>query len=504
MLAAFVNCFKIKELRNKIFITLTLLFVARIGASIPLPGLDPLPLKAFMMSKASGSGGVLGLYNMFTGGALLKGAVFGLGIMPYISASIIMQLLGAISPSLARLQQEGESGRQKVAQYTRYLTVLICFIQGFLLVTALKNYPDKLFFGFNASEYGDIIIRNSGSFLILSTIFLTAGTMILVWLGDQITQRGIGNGVSLLIAGGILSSMPGAIVQACRMFHAPIGAASGSLTMWHGLLMVVLLLFVVGFMIAVTQADRKVPVQYVSRVVGRKMYGGQSSYLPLKINYSGVMPVIFASALLLFPQQIFAYIGAGCNIPFFQKAAQFLGHGSKTYYILYGFLVLCFSYFWVAMMFRPVQVAEDLKKNGGYIPGVRPGEATAKFLDFVMTRLTLAGALFLTFIALFPDLLFFSFGIPYSIALFFGGTGTLIAVGVVLETMRQIEGCLIQKHYDGFLKKIKSRTGARSSYNTPLQGDDLKELRYLGYILGGLFLVGIVLFGLMQKMGGVL
>lgn len=458
MLSAFANCLKIKELRQKIFLTLALLFVARIGCNIPLPGIDPTPLNDFMLSRSAAGNGLLGMFNMFTGGALMKGAVFGLGIMPYISASIILQLLAAFSPSLARIAQEGESGRQRIAQYTRYATILICLIQGFLLVAALTNYPEKLFYGFDQSRFGSIVIINKTHFFILSTIILTAGTMLLVWLGEQITQYGIGNGISLLIAAGILSSMPSALSQAITLLKAPAGAASGSLQIWHGALMLALLFGVVALMIAVTQADRRIPVQYVKRIVGRKMYTGQSSYLPLKINYSGVMPVIFASALLLFPQQIFAYIGASTGINFFQSLSRALSHGSAFYYCTYGFLILCFSYFWVSMMFRPVQIADDLKKNGGYVPGVRPGEDTAKFLDFVMTRLTLAGAVFLTLIALLPDFVCFVCGIPYSIALFFGGTGTLIAVGVMLETITQAEGYLLQKNYDGFLKKGKSHT----------------------------------------------
>jgi preprotein translocase subunit SecY len=492
MITAFVNCFKVREVRDRVLVTLALLFVARVGVSIPLPGIDPWPIKEFMFAKASASGGVMGLYNMFTGGALLKGAVFGLGIMPYISASIIMQLLGAISPALARMQHEGEVGRQRISQYTRYVTILICLIQGWLLVMALANYPDKLFHGFNPLQFGDIVTGSGAAFFLTSTVFLTAGTMILMWIGDQISQLGIGNGVSLLIAAGILSSMPSAIVQAVKMFNAPIGSVA-VLSPWHGMLMVVLLFSVVAFMVAVTQADRKIPVQYVSRVVGRKMYNGQSSYLPLKINYSGVMPVIFASALLLFPQQIFAYIGAATGMRFFQNASITLSHGSKTYYAIYGLLILCFSYFWVAVMFRPVQVAEDLKKNGGYVPGIRPGEATAKFLDFVMTRLTLAGAVFLTAIALLPDLLYFSFGIPYNIALFFGGTGTLIAVGVVLDTMRQIEGYLLQKNYDGFLKKVKSRANSKIARPFAISSDS-KSLKFLFVVVGALFLFGVAVW----------
>ncbi|MDR2436235.1 MAG: preprotein translocase subunit SecY [Puniceicoccales bacterium] len=472
MFSAFVNCVKIGELRRKIILTLVLLLVARIGANIPLPGIDMSPLDEFMLTRAAGADGLLGMFNMFTGGALMKGAIFGLGVMPYISASIILQLLSAINPSLARMQQEGESGRQRVAQYTRYVTLLICIIQGFLLVTALANYPEKLFYGFDSARFGDLVIVGKTSFFVTSTIFLTAGTMALVWLGDQITQYGIGNGVSLLIAAGILSTMPTAFSQMISLLRAPAGLGGGSLGIWQGLLMLALLFGVVALMIAVTQADRRIPVQYVNRVVGRKMYGGQSSYLPLKINYSGVMPVIFANAILLFPQQIFAYIGASTGINFFQKVSAALNHGSTTYYVIYGMTILCFSYFWVAMMFRPVQIADDLKKNGGYVPGVRPGDDTAKFLDFVMTRLTLAGALFLTLIALLPDFVCFACGIPYSIALFFGGTGTLIAVGVILDTMKQVEGHLLQKNYDGFMKKSKMRLrstvdGSRSKSKHP-------------------------------------
>ncbi len=480
MLTTFVNCLKVKELRQRILLTLALLFVARIGANIPLPGLDTTPLNEFMLSKAANGNGLLGMFNMFTGGALMKGAIFGLGIMPYISASIILQLLAAVNPSLARISQEGESGRQKIAQYTRYTTILICLIQGFLLVTALTNYPEKLFYGFDQSQYGNLVIINKTHFFILSTIILTTGTMVLMWLGDQITQYGIGNGISLLIAAGILSSMPSALSQAIILLKSPTDIANNSLSLWHGLLMLTLLFCVVALMIAVTQGDRRIPVQYVKRIVGRKMYSGQSSYLPLKINYSGVMPVIFASAILLFPQQIFAYIGASTGINFFQSLSRALMHGSVTYYCIYGLLILCFSYFWVSMMFRPTQIADELKKNGGYVPGVRPGNDTAKFIDFVMTRLTLAGALFLTLIALLPDFVCFICGIPYSIALFFGGTGTLIAVGVMLETIKQAEGYLLQKNYDGFLKKSKSHARSDIENNSQI---DIKYSKYIRIIL---------------------
>ncbi|PWU05780.1 MAG: preprotein translocase subunit SecY [Verrucomicrobia bacterium] len=490
MLSAFTNCLKIPELRQRIFLTLALLFVARVGAMIPLPGLNPKPLHDFFAAQKGVGGTLVNMYNMFTGGAFLKGAIFGLGIMPYISASIIMQLLGAVVPSLSRLQQEGDIGRQKLSQYTRYMTIAICIVQAVLLVMALTNYPGRLFSGFDVATYGPIVITGHNAFLITSTIFLTAGSVILMWLGEQITQRGIGNGISLLITIGILSGFPAAVSQMVTLFSTPIGSESASISTPQALLMVILLIGVIGAMVAMTQAQRKIPVQYAKRIVGRKVYGGQSSFLPLKVNYSGVMPVIFASAILMFPQQILAYIGAATGINFFIQFASYLSQGSTAYYVLFGTLILGFSYFWVSIMFKPVQIADDLKKNGGYIPGVRPGLPTAKFLDFVMTRLTLAGSIFLTTIALFPDLLYFAYRIPYSVALFFGGTGTLITVGVILDTMRQVETYLIQRHYDGFLKKGRSRSSMRSS--DTFDTSELKSLGLLWWTLGIIFSIGII------------
>jgi preprotein translocase subunit SecY len=488
MLSAFIDCIKIPDLRRKILFTLSLLFVARVGASIPLPGLDPKPLHDFFITQSGGSSNLVGLYNMFTGGAFLKGAIFGLGIMPYISASIILQLMSAVVPMLARIQKE-QNGRQRIAQYTRYLTVLICFIQGILLVLALMNYPEKLFTGFNKDIYGEIVVMNHAWFLINSTIFLTAGTMILTWLGDRITQNGIGNGISLLITVGILSSLPRAISQTWAMFYRPIGVEGPHYGLLQGVLMIALLLTVVAAMIVMTQATRKIPVQYAKRIIGHKVYGGQTSFLPLKVNYAGVMPVIFASAILLFPQQIFAYLGAATGVSLFQRLSYILMHGSWFYYTAYGSMILGFSYFWVSIMFRPTQIADDLKKNGGYIPGVRPGAATAEFLDFMMTRLTLAGAIFLTIIALFPDFLYFSFKIPYAVAMFFGGTGTLIAVGVILETMKQMETHLLEKQYDGFLQKGKTK-GKASSKRFSEVLSSLLQMKPLWIFLGILVFAG--------------
>ena len=480
---------KIPELRSRILYTLGLLFVARVGAHIPLPGIDPKPLQLFFAEQTAGGGGALvGLYNMFTGGALVKGAVCALGIMPYISASIIFQLMTAVVPMLSRLQQEGDVGRQKLTQYTRYATVVICLVQGVLLILALEN-PARLFSGFDVNHYGQIVVVGKFWFMVQSTVFMTAGTMLLMWLGEQITQRGIGNGVSLLITIGILADIPGAAMSTYQLFFAPVGVAKLGLP--QGVMMAALFIIVTMGIIAVTQGQRKIPVQYAKRVVGQKVYGGQSSFLPLKVNYSGVMPVIFASAILLFPQQIMQQAGAAFNIKFLVDFAGDLLRGHPVYYIGSALLILFFSYFWVSVMFKPIQIADDLKKYGGYIPGVRPGEPTASFLDFIMTRLTLAGAIFLTIIAIIPDVLLFELKVPARVAYFFGGTGMLITVGVILDTMRQIETFLLQRHYDGFLKKGRIR-GRSTSANVAIgEAASDKTVMQLTAVMVVILLVGL-------------
>lgn len=501
MFSAFNNCLRIPELRNRILFTVALIFVARVGANIPLPGIDSGPLQEFMDEQADSSGGsLLGFYNMFTGGALLKGAVFALGIMPYISASIIMQLAGAVVPWIARLQQEGDVGRQKISQYTRYLTIMICVVQSVLLLMALGSNPGSLIGQGEdfLTKYGSIITEdNHAWFLIRSTIFLTTGTVILMWLGEQITQNGIGNGISLLITIGIIADLP----RACMVFYSHFFEkyAFSDLSVWPKVLgMIALLLVVTMGIVAMTQALRKIPIQYAKRVVGRKVYSGQSSFLPLKINYSGVMPVIFASAILMFPQQIFQMLYGWTQLGFFQSMANFLQRGGWFYYLTYGGLILIFSYFWVSIMFKPVQIADDLKKNGGYIPGIRPGKPTAEYLDHVMTRLTFAGALFLTIVAVFPDLILSLAKIPYIVATFFGGTGMLITVGVMLDTMRQVETHLLQRHYDGFLKKGKLRGRStrmqQGSIDTDAFKDTISHWKPLLTVAGALFALGFVAF----------
>ena len=516
MLSAFTNSLKIPELRQKIFFTLALLFIARVGANIPLPGVDPSPIKEFFemreQTKTDTDGNdILGFYNMFTGGALLNGALFALGIMPYISASIIMQLMGAVFPQLARLQQEGEPGRQKISQYTRYLTILICIVQGGLLAVALRDSPGSLIQGFDsttigldAKPLGPIVVFSGAPslFLLLTVVFLATGSLILMWLGEQITQRGIGNGISLLITVGILADLPKALHDAYALVF--LAEAGDKMVIVKALLMVGLFLLVVCGIIAVTQAQRKIPVQYAKRMVGRKVFGGQSSFLPLKVNYAGVMPVIFASAILMFPAQLLRTLGpamADADNPtnWATHLADVFASRGLVYYLVYGGLILVFSYFWVSIMFKPVQIADDLKKNGGYVPGVRPGDPTARFLDFVMTRLTLAGSIFLTVIAVFPDFIFKTANVSYNVATFFGGTGMLIIVGVILDTMRQIETFLLQRNYDGFLRKgrIRGRSGSTSQGIETLDLKDFeaqwRPLIYISIILFALGLAGYFL-----------
>jgi len=491
--SAFTNSLKIPELRSRIFYTLALLFVARVGAHIPLPGIDPMPLQRFFADQAASAGGALvSLYNMFTGGALVKGAVCALGIMPYISASIIFQLMTAVVPALSRLQQEGDVGRQKLTQYTRYATVAICLVQGALLILALEN-PAKLFPGYDLNTYGSIVMVGKTWFLMSSVCIMTAGTMLLMWLGEQITQRGIGNGVSLLITVGILADIPGAAQATYKLFFKPVGTGT-SLGVPQAVLMAAFFVLVTMGIIMVVQGQRKIPVQYAKRVVGNRVMGGQSSFLPLKVNYSGVMPVIFASAILLFPQQILSQLGAAFNIKFLIEISQDLTRGHWIYYSSYTLLIFFFSYFWVSVMFKPIQIADDLKKYGGYIPGVRPGEPTAQFLDFVMTRMTLAGTVFLTMIAVLPDILYWNMNIPQRIAYFFGGTGMLITVGVILDTMKQVETFLLQRHYDGFLKKGRIR--ARSTGQVGATGDALSDEAVMKVVwpMLGLFAAGLTIW----------
>jgi preprotein translocase subunit SecY len=443
MLSAFTNSLKIPELRQRIFFTIALIFVCRLVAVIPTPGVNAAALQAMMerMAGAGGNIGFMGMLDLFSGGALTQAAIGALGIMPSISASIILQLLTAVVPSLEKLAREGDAGRQQIIQYGRYLTVALCIVQGDAMAALLLR-PEAM--GLQVMEGEVVVTMARWPFILLTILTMTTGTMMLMWLGEQITARGIGNGISLIITISIVSRLPGAIYQAGNMF------TEGSANVFTLVTMVVLAFLVIGGVIAVTQAQRKIPVQYAKRVVGRKTYGGQSTYMPLRVNYSGVMPIIFAQAILMFPQRLLLMVPIQSVKTF---AEVYLRDYGTIYMVLYSLMILFFSYFWVATQFHPVQIADDLKKYGGYVPGIRPGKPTAEFLDRVMTRITLAGAVFLTVIAVLPMILASTFRIPGMVAQFFGGTSLLIIVGVMLDTMRQVESHLVTRHYDGFLRK---------------------------------------------------
>ena len=450
----FANCFKIPELKSRILFTLGLLAICRLMAWVRIPGLNGEALTSFFSHTAQG-GGMLGMYNTFAGGALEHCAIGSLGIMPYISATIIIQLLTAVWPKLSKLARE-ENGRSKIVQYGRVGTLLICLGQGFFFAMSWEH-PQNLFHGFQ----GSLVLDPGWWYRIQTVLIMTTGTMLLMWLGEQITERGIGNGVSLVITIGIVARLPQALKSAYEMFWPPGGLESQYHLAGTGVTLLILLVLVIGGVIAITQAQRKVPVQYAQRAVGRKMYSGGTSFMPLRVNFSGVMPIIFAQSILMFPQQIFLRAASFIGVPFlknfFLALAQNLNTGSVLYLALYSLMILFFAYFWVATQFNELQIADDLKKNGGYIPGVRPGQGTSDYLHKSMSRITLAGAFFLMIIAVIPIILSRWMSIPYDVAQFFGGTSILITVGVLLDTMRQVESHLMMRHYDGFLKKGRLR-----------------------------------------------
>jgi len=456
ILNTFANSFKIPELKSRILFTLGLLAVCRLTAFIVIPGLDNSALSSYFNSHAQSGGGLLNLYNTFAGGALEHCAIGSLGIMPYISATIIIQLLTAVIPRLSKLARE-EGGRTKIIQYGRYLTVLLCVGQGLFFAMSWEN-PGKVFQGFQGSLVLDT--DHIWWYRIQTVLLMSTGTMLLMWFGEQITERGIGNGISLIITVGIVARLPHMVTALKDMFH-PGAGMEAQYNAGHAIALVLLLIGVVAGVIAVTQAQRKIPVQYAQRAVGRKMYSGGTSFMPLKVNYAGVMPIIFAQSILMFPQPIFNHLANMISAPFlhdiFQKLALSLNPGSLLYLSFYALMILFFSYFWVATQFNEIQIADDLKKNGGYIPGVRPGQGTSEYLHKAMSRITLFGAIFLTVIAVIPIILADQMHIPYDVAQFFGGTSILIAVGVVLDTMRQVESHLMMRHYDGFLKKGRLR-----------------------------------------------
>jgi preprotein translocase subunit SecY len=453
----FANCFKIPELKSRILFTLGMLAVCRLMAWIRIPNLNGAALTDFFKHTAQSGGGLLGMYNTFAGGALEHCAIGSLGIMPYISATIIIQLLTAVWPRLSKLARE-ENGRTKIVQYGRYLTVLLCLGQG-LFFAINWEHPQNVFHGFQ----GNLVLDSNHIwwYRIQTVLIMTTGTMLLMWLGEQISDRGIGNGVSLVITIGIVARLPRALVALKDMFWPGGGVPAQYTPFGTGMMLLLLLVLVIGGVIAITQAQRKVPVQYAQRAVGRKMYSGGTSFMPLRVNYSGVMPIIFAQSILMFPQTIFLHLGNMVSVPFLKNLfigiAQRLNSGSVLYIVIYSLMILFFAYFWVATQFNELQIADDLKKNGGYIPGVRPGQGTSDYLHKSMSRITLAGAIFLMVIAVIPIILSRQMSIPYDVAQFFGGTSILITVGVLLDTMRQVESHLMMRHYDGFLKKGRLR-----------------------------------------------
>jgi len=427
----FGTLFNIPELKKRCLFTLALLVIYRIGVHVPTPGIDSVAL-AEIFSKAQGT--ILGIFNMFSGGALERLSVFALGIMPYISASIILQLLTVTIPHLERLKKEGEQGRKKITQYTRYGTVVLSIIQGFGIAFGLEKMGT--------------VIEPGWGFRLMTVLTLTAGTAFIMWLGEQITERGIGNGISLIIFAGIIARVPSAIANTFRLL------STGEIGIFFLLILVLFMAGVIAFIIFVEQGQRRITVQYAKRVIGRKIYGGQSSHLPLKINSSGVIPPIFASSIMMFP----ATIGSFITIAWMQDIIASLVPGNIMYEFFFVVLIFFFCYFYTAVTFNPVEVADNMKKQGGYIPGIRPGKKTADYIDKVLTRITLGGALYVSAVCVLPSILIAKFNIPF----YFGGTALLIVVGVAIDTVSQIESHMIARHYEGFLKKGGSRIKARN------------------------------------------
>ena len=423
------NIFKVEELKNRIIFTLLMLIVYRIGAHIPTPGINGEALSRFLTERG---GALMGFFDMFSGGALSRLTIFALGIMPYISASIILQLLTVVIPAIGRLAKEGEYGRKKIVRYTRYGTVIISAIQSFFIAVGLETMSQ-----------GEFIQNPGWSFRLLTMITLTSGTAFIMWLGEQITERGIGNGISLIIFAGIVARMPNAVLNTIRLIK------TGELSLLFVIFLLFLMVAVVAGIIYIERGQRKIPIQYAKRVVGRKVYGGQSTHLPLKINTSGVIPPIFASSIIMFPATIAGFAG----IPWIQGVAKQLSPGTIIYTILYVGLIFFFAYFYTAIIFNPVDIADNLKKYGGFIPGIRPGQKTSEYIYRVLSRLTFVGAVYLSIVCILPEILIKKANVPF----YFGGTSLLIVVGVALDTVSQIEAHLVTRSYEGFLRKGRLR-----------------------------------------------
>ncbi|HJN03462.1 MAG TPA: preprotein translocase subunit SecY [Nitrospinota bacterium] len=432
----FQNIFKIPELKKRILFTLAMLAVYRIGAHIPTPGINGAALAEFF---ASTQGTILGFFDMFSGGALSRLTIFALGIMPYISASIILQLLTIVWPYLEKLKKEGEQGQKKITQYTRYGTVLLSIVQSTGISIGLEAMR---------SPTGALIVPEPGlSFRLMTILTLTAGTSFIMWLGEQISERGIGNGISLIIFAGIIAGTPAAIINSFRLL------GTGELQPFAMILLLLFMVFVVGVIVFFESGQRKIPIQYAKRIVGRKMYGGQSTHLPLKINTSGVIPPIFASSIIMFPATIAQFI----DHPWMTTISANLTPATLIYSLVFIGAVFFFCFFYTAIIFNPVDVADNMKKNGGFVPGIRPGGRTSEYIDKILSRITFCGAIYLSLICVLPDYLIRYMNIPF----YFGGTSLLIVVGVSMDTMQQIESHLHMRSYEGFMKKgkLKGRRG---------------------------------------------
>jgi preprotein translocase subunit SecY len=429
--SAFSSIAKIPELKRRIMFTLLMLAVYRLGCQVPTPGIDPQALMAFFAQQR---GTIFGLFDMFSGGALEKLSVFALGIMPYISASIIIELMKVVIPGLEKLYKEGESGQKKIKQYTRYGTVVIAAIQGLGIAVGLESMTGGQL---------PVVLHPGWAFRLMTVLTLTSGTAFIMWLGEMITERGIGNGISLIIFAGIVARLPSAIIKTFDLM------GTGEIYPILMVLLVVVMVAVVGFIVFVERGQRRIQVQYARRVVGRKMYGGQSTHLPLKVNTSGVIPPIFASSLLMFPATIAGLV----SIDWVKRSMEAISPGGLYHDLFYVGLIIFFCYFYTAVTFNPVDVADNLKKWGGYVPGLRPGKPTSEYIDRILTRITLGGALYVSVVCVLPSIFIRKFNVPF----YFGGTALLIVVGVAMDTMSQIESHLLTRHYEGFMKKRMSR-----------------------------------------------
>ncbi|MFN8625668.1 MAG: preprotein translocase subunit SecY [Candidatus Binatia bacterium] len=432
MVEGFQNASRIPELRRRLLFTFAMLAVYRVGVAIPTPGIDGKALAAFFEQARNT---MFGLVNLFSGGALERFSIFALGIMPYISASIILQLLTVVVPYLERLSKEGEAGRRKITQYTRYGTVLLSLVQGLFISIGIEKIE--------APGGGSVVFAPGWAFRVMTVMTLTAGTVFIMWLGEQISERGIGNGISLIIFAGIVASFPSAAATTAEFVR------EGEMGVLVLLAMVAFMILVVGFIIFMERGQRRVPVQYAKRMVGRRMYGGQSSHLPLKVNTSGVIPPIFASSLLVFPGTIASFV----DHPWARAAAEYLMPGGFFYDILYVALIIFFCYFYTAVTFNTSDVADNMKKFGGYIPGIRPGQRTAEYLDRILVRVTLGGALYVAAVCVLPSILIRRFNVPF----YFGGTALMIVVGVALDTVAQIETHMLTRSYQGFMRRGRLR-----------------------------------------------